>query len=156
MENKTKLEEIRKLNAARQRGTLSEQDFAALSDAMRRGDAAYLRQKTELGFDVRPRLKIHPALRRVAEFLLAFVIGGAALLAGAWAVAELDNGTWGIGAALFLLLAGAALYFLPAFIASQRGHPQATGIFVLNLVLGWTFLGWAGALVWAFTDSKSG
>lgn len=43
------------------------------------------------------------------------------------------------------------LYFLPTFTAYRRGHHNATAIFVLNLFLGWTCLGWIFALVWAFT-----
>jgi hypothetical protein len=42
-------------------------------------------------------------------------------------------------------------YFLPAFVAGTRGHQNTAAIFVLNLFLGWTFVGWVVALVWAFT-----
>lgn len=155
MDTKTKLAEIRKFTAARTAGTLSEDDFNALSAAMRQGDDAYLRKKRALGFDARPRRKIPAALRRAAEFLLALIVGIAALLAGFWAVAAFENGAGNLAAGLYLLLAGGALYFLPTFAAQHRAHPQATGIFVLNLVLGWTFLGWAIALVWAFSNSKT-
>ena len=41
------------------------------------------------------------------------------------------------------------LYFLPSLIAWIRKHPQLLPIFVLNLFLGWTYLGWVGSLVWA-------
>ena len=40
-------------------------------------------------------------------------------------------------------------YFLPSIIASRRGHRQAGAITVLNLLLGWTLLGWVIALVWS-------
>jgi hypothetical protein len=43
------------------------------------------------------------------------------------------------------------IYFLPTLIASKRKHPQTNAIFGLNLFLGWTFLGWVGALVWCAT-----
>lgn len=43
------------------------------------------------------------------------------------------------------------LYVLPWYVASRRGHPQANAIAVLTILLGWTLLGWVGALVWAFT-----
>jgi hypothetical protein len=46
------------------------------------------------------------------------------------------------------------VYLAPAFIASARGHHQTMAIFVLNLFLGWTLLGWVGALVWAATAVK--
>jgi len=43
------------------------------------------------------------------------------------------------------------LYMLPAIIASCRGHHNRLAIFVLNLLLGWTWFGWVVALVWALT-----
>lgn len=41
------------------------------------------------------------------------------------------------------------VYFLPTILAAARGHQSAGGILVLNLLLGWTLLGWIVALVWA-------
>ena len=41
------------------------------------------------------------------------------------------------------------LYFLPTFVGFARGHPSAAAILVLNIFLGWTFIGWVVALVWA-------
>ena len=41
------------------------------------------------------------------------------------------------------------IYFLPDWVAQSRGHPDRGSIFVLNLFLGWTFLGWVAALIWA-------
>ena len=43
----------------------------------------------------------------------------------------------------FLIL----LYFLPAIIG--RDKSDAAGIFLLNLFLGWTVIGWVIALIWA-------
>lgn len=40
------------------------------------------------------------------------------------------------------------LYFLPTIIGSSRDVRWA-GIFVINLFLGWTLLGWVVALAWA-------
>jgi Na+/H+-dicarboxylate symporter len=40
-------------------------------------------------------------------------------------------------------------YFLPTIIASSRHLHERTGIFLLNLFLGWTFIGWIIALIWA-------
>ena len=50
------------------------------------------------------------------------------------------------GLAVALIL---GIYFLPDWIAQSRGHPNRGSIFILNLFLGWTFLGWVAALVWA-------
>lgn len=38
-------------------------------------------------------------------------------------------------------------YLLPAYVASARHHNNAGPILALDLFLGWTFLGWVGALV---------
>jgi hypothetical protein len=44
---------------------------------------------------------------------------------------------------LFMVL----LYFLPTIVG--RHKRDATGIFLLNLFLGWTVIGWVVALIWA-------
>ena len=46
-----------------------------------------------------------------------------------------------------------ALYFLPTIVAILRDHRNAAAILILNLFLGWTFLGWVAALVWSATDA---
>ena len=43
-----------------------------------------------------------------------------------------------------------ALVPLPSIFAQRRKHPQVAAILVLNLVAGWTVVGWMVALVWAF------
>jgi hypothetical protein len=55
----------------------------------------------------------------------------------------------GVAAAVVLC---AMLYLLPAIIAYERRHPQKQAIFAVNLLLGWSFLGWAAAMIWAFVD----
>ena len=57
---------------------------------------------------------------------------------------EIILGTIGLIVAMYL-------YFLPSFMAHGRYHPNENSIFVLNLFLGWTFLGWVAALIWAFS-----
>ena len=46
---------------------------------------------------------------------------------------------------------GLAIYFLPSIVALVRRHLSAPAIIVLNLLLGWTVLGWIFALVWLLT-----
>jgi hypothetical protein len=46
---------------------------------------------------------------------------------------------------------GLVLYFLPSMLSIARDKRNAPAIFVLNLLLGWTLIGWAGALIWAVT-----
>lgn len=45
-----------------------------------------------------------------------------------------------------------AVYFLPTLVAILRAHKNGCAIFMLNLLLGWTFVGWVIALVWAFAN----
>lgn len=40
------------------------------------------------------------------------------------------------------------LYFIPTFVA--WGKKKADGPIVVNIFLGWTFIGWVIALAWAF------
>jgi hypothetical protein len=50
------------------------------------------------------------------------------------------------------LIAGAVgfcVYLLPAFIATRRKHPNVAPIIIVNIFLGWTFLGWIVALAWS-------
>lgn len=46
----------------------------------------------------------------------------------------------------------ALLYFLPTIVASHRGH-NVTGILILNLLLGWTIVGWWAILIWALCST---
>ena len=58
--------------------------------------------------------------------------------------------TAGGGIASFVIVVTAiAIYLLPTIVAGAREHPSGGGIFVLNLFLGWTFVGWVVALAWS-------
>jgi hypothetical protein len=48
------------------------------------------------------------------------------------------------------LLVSLFLYFLPAYLA--RNKSNFTAILVLNVLAGWTFIGWIVALVWALSS----
>lgn len=52
---------------------------------------------------------------------------------------------------LAFTVGGLAVYFLPSIVAVMRTHHQAFAIILLNLFLGWTFIGWVVAIVWAAT-----
>jgi hypothetical protein len=43
------------------------------------------------------------------------------------------------------------LYMLPGIIALARHHHKSIAIVVLNVVAGWTMIGWVVALVWSRT-----
>jgi Superinfection immunity protein len=46
------------------------------------------------------------------------------------------------------------LHFLPTIIAFRRNHHNRVAIFLVNLFLGWTVLGWVAALVWSATSTQ--
>ncbi|RSK50392.1 superinfection immunity protein [Hymenobacter rigui] len=54
-----------------------------------------------------------------------------------------------IGRFLGAVLVG-AIYFLPTILARKKR--KSTQIFLLNLLAGWTGLGWIGALIWAVSS----
>jgi hypothetical protein len=58
--------------------------------------------------------------------------------------------------ALFLAYLGiaAAFTFLPTWVALWRRRSGAARIFLANLFLGWTVIGWVLALIFAFRDPE--
>ena len=48
----------------------------------------------------------------------------------------------------------ALLYMLPTIIAVVQQRTNTGAIAALNVLLGWTFIGWVVALVWAMTKGK--
>jgi hypothetical protein len=58
-----------------------------------------------------------------------------------------------IGAGLLVL--GLLVYFVPTLVARRLQRRQTAAIFILNLFLGWTFLFWVLALVWAVADDRA-
>lgn len=54
---------------------------------------------------------------------------------------------------IFLLLF-VVLYMLPTLVAYQNKKQDIIAIAVLNVLLGWSFVGWVIALIWAFTKNN--
>jgi Superinfection immunity protein len=52
------------------------------------------------------------------------------------------------GVVLLLVGLGIVMYFLPTFVGLRKQN--ASGIFLLNLLLGWTLAGWIAAFIWAW------
>ena len=48
------------------------------------------------------------------------------------------------------------LYFTPSIIAKSRDHHQFATILVLNIFLGWTFIGWVVCLAMALSATNKG
>lgn len=54
------------------------------------------------------------------------------------------------------VMGGIVVYFVPGIVAECRQHQNTLAIFMLNLLLGWTFVGWCVAMVWACTEVRGG
>jgi hypothetical protein len=53
--------------------------------------------------------------------------------------------------AIWVTALAIVIYLLPSFIVLARRRNNALAIIALNILLGWTFIGWVVALVWALT-----
>jgi hypothetical protein len=60
---------------------------------------------------------------------------------------------WGQGGTTGLLVfAAIAFYLLPWYIAVLRDAKHTLAIFFVNLLLGWTLIGWLAAFIWAVVE----
>jgi hypothetical protein len=82
------------------------------------------------------------------------VIGLAAATLVLFMIGSGTNAVAAVAAFLFFP-AAIAFYFAPAWVAQSRGHRNRMAILVLNLLLGWSVLGWVVALVWAFLSQQA-
>lgn len=48
-----------------------------------------------------------------------------------------------------------SIYLVPSWVCALKNSPKFAAIFAGNLLLGWTFLGWVLALVWALAPEKT-
>jgi hypothetical protein len=53
-----------------------------------------------------------------------------------------------VGALIAMLI-----YFAPTIVAYNRRHMSSGAIFLLNVFLGWTVIGWILSLIWSFTGN---
>jgi hypothetical protein len=58
-----------------------------------------------------------------------------------------------IGTGILLLL---GIHFLPTFVAFVGNHRHSVLILVLNVLLGWTIIGWLVLLIWACVGEEKG
>jgi hypothetical protein len=55
----------------------------------------------------------------------------------------------GAGVGLLVFVVGTSLYLLPSIIGARRKVVNIGSVFVINLLLGWTLIGWVAALAMA-------
>ncbi len=53
-----------------------------------------------------------------------------------------------------LIILACVLYFVPTIIAWIRDHQNKIAITALNILLGWSVIGWVGSLIWSLVKSK--
>ncbi|WP_223820886.1 superinfection immunity protein [Bacillus sp. S3] len=58
------------------------------------------------------------------------------------------DGSSSLGIIFLIVLIG---YFLPFLVAMLRKKSNVLAIFFLNLLTGWTGIGWLAAFIWALT-----
>jgi len=46
------------------------------------------------------------------------------------------------------------LYFIPTIVAYSKARHNKGAVFIINLFLGWTFIGWVVALAWAVSNKN--
>lgn len=52
----------------------------------------------------------------------------------------------------YIIFAYILLYFIPTAIAVLRSHHHKLRIFLLNLLSGWSVIGWVASLIWSLVD----
>lgn len=55
---------------------------------------------------------------------------------------------------LVMLIFTLGMYFLPSIIATTHRHKNIIPIILLNIILGWTFIGWIIAFIWAISNKE--
>ena len=97
----------------------------------------------------RPRKSPTPLRRKTS--------GSAAVLFH-W-IADSRSGCVAMPAAALLMaafLVALAIYALPALMAWSMGSPQRLAITLVDLLLGWTIIGWIVVLIWAIMSGNDG
>ena len=66
--------------------------------------------------------------------------------------AMLENASTGL--LVTVVVVTLLIYLVPSFIALVRRHTYLKQVLVLNVVLGWSTIGWVALLVWAFAGGE--
>ena len=101
------------------------------------------------------QLKMHQADRARAKLReRTFVLWTSSVVGSLIVVLFLIPATRGLALGLLLIAASFPVYFLPTLLAWSGNHRNIGAIAIVNLLLGWTLLGWVAALVWAVYKEK--
>lgn len=56
---------------------------------------------------------------------------------------------------ILLIIIFLVIYFLPSIIAKKNKKSNFRSIFLLNIFLGWTLIGWVVSLIWSLTNDNN-
>ena len=69
-------------------------------------------------------------------------------------IVVLDSSAAGAIGGLFVLTIILGLYFVPGILATARHAKNAAAVWVIDIFLGWTMVGWVVALAMAFGETR--
>lgn len=79
------------------------------------------------------------------------------LVAYSWSMGQTPpSGLNAFGKVISMLffIAAPLLYVLPTIEAALKRHRRLVPIAIVNMLLGWSFIGWVAAYVWSFVQSE--
>ncbi len=88
---------------------------------------------------------------------IALGIGIAGVVGGIIVSGRYNNQVAGIGVLIVFAVLGILsflLYFLPLIVGIYRNHSQIGPIAVINILFGWTFIGWVVAFAWCVSNIR--
>lgn len=91
---------------------------------------------------------------RVADRVLIVCGAFIVVVLGLGLLATYAPGALQVIAGIAVICAGIAVYLAPAIAARYRGVPNAGSVAVVNVLLGWTVIGWIVALAMAMRDPQ--
>ncbi len=78
----------------------------------------------------------------------------ACLIPGAVHAQDVSNFDDTVHFMVIALVVAPFAYFLPSIVAASIGHPRSNAIFLVNLLGGWSGVGWIAAFVWTFIPAR--
>lgn len=103
--------------------------------------------------EARPRRRVNFAMIGTVVLLTVIVVGGI----GYFVTNSTGEQIRTVATALGMIVAGvvvAVLYALPSGIAIARNHQQVGPIMIVNILLGFTYVGWVVALAMSVSEVK--
>jgi uncharacterized membrane protein HdeD (DUF308 family) len=91
--------------------------------------------------------------RKLAD-RIAIAAAGVLALIGLLAAFAALGGTQGSLGGIIAVAAGAVIYLFPSLTARRRHAPNTGSIVVVNVLAGWTVVGWVVAMAMAMRDPR--